>query len=49
MNKYLTFMLNEQKYGIDISQIRELIKFKEINSIPNSKKVMWNFLLGIDL
>lgn len=38
MNKYLTFMLNEQKYGIDISQIRELIKFKEINSIPNSKK-----------
>ena len=34
-NKYLTFELKEEKYGIHIKKVREIIGMKHITSVPN--------------
>lgn len=41
--QFVTFMLAEEKYGLDILKVRELISYSHITRIPN----MPNFLKGV--
>lgn len=37
-NKYLTFFLDEEQYGIDIAQVKEIIAVMKITSVPRTPK-----------
>jgi len=34
--KYLTFVLGEEEYGLDIGMVREIIKIMDITKVPNA-------------
>lgn len=42
-NKYLTFLLNEEDYGIPICDVKEIIRMMDITGIPRTPK----FLIGV--
>lgn len=42
-NQYLTFILDQEIYAIDITQIREVVDFTEVTKVPR----MPNFMRGV--
>ena len=42
-NKFVTFNLGKEEFGIQISYIRKIIKYTNITSVPNTP----NFIKGI--
>ena len=41
--QYLTFMLTDEEYGIDIMKVREVCKWSSVTMIPNTP----NYVLGV--
>ncbi|MCI4399426.1 MAG: purine-binding chemotaxis protein CheW [Campylobacteraceae bacterium] len=37
-NKFLTYFLGEEEYGVDISKVREIIAMMKITSVPRTPK-----------
>lgn len=42
-NKFLTYFLSEEQYGIDISQVREIIAMMKITPVPRTP----NYISGV--
>ncbi len=40
VNKYITFKLNDEVYGFEMSKVKEIIGIKEIKNIPESPDYM---------
>lgn len=36
MQKYLTFLLNEEEYAVEVIKVREVIHYTEITEVPNT-------------
>lgn len=40
INQYVTFVVNEETYGMDVASVQEVTTFSKITHVPNTKKFM---------
>lgn len=43
VNQYLTFSLNEETFGVDVLQVREVMDFTSVTKVPRSP----DYMLGV--